>query len=217
MTLLREFRKLVFLLLIAIGVSILTCSPAWSQVAGATLSGTVTDESGAVVVNARVSVKNTETGETRAGTSDSAGFYSVPNLLPGNYEIAASAQGFSTQLQTGIILAVGTTHLLNIALHVGQVTQSVQVTAENSDLQLASSTISGEVTGTTVRDLPLNGRDWTQLATLQAGVTALRAQATVNSSSNRGNRDFGNELSDSGHSPYENNYRVNGISINEIG
>jgi hypothetical protein len=215
MTLLREFRKLVFLLLIVFPVSLLTGSAAWSQVAGATLSGTVTDESGAVVVNAKVSVKNTDTGETREVTPDSAGLYSVPNLLPGNYEITVSAQGFSTQLQKGILLAVGTTRLLNISLHVGQVTQSIEVTAENSDLQLASSTVSGEVTGPTVRDLPLNGRDWTQLATLQVGVTALRAQATVNSSSNRGNRGFGNELSDSGHSPYENNYRVNGISIND--
>jgi carboxypeptidase family protein/TonB-dependent receptor-like protein len=215
MTLPRKCRKVVFLALGAMGVSLLTCSPARSQVAGATLSGTVADESGAVILNASVSVKNKETGETRDVTSDSAGFYSVPNLLPGNYEIAASAQGFSTQLQTGIILAVGTTRLLNISLRVGQVNQRVQVTAENSDVQLATSTVSGEVTGTTVRDLPLNGRDWTQLATLQAGVTALRAQASSNSSSNRGNRGFGNELSDSGHSPYENNYRVNGFSIND--
>src|SRR5579863_5967151 len=114
MTLLREFRKLIFLMLIAVAVSLLTVPPAWSQVAGATLSGTVTDESGAVVVNAKVSVKNTETGETRDVTSDSAGLYSVPNLLPGNYEISVSAQGFSTQLQKGILLAVGTTRLLNI-------------------------------------------------------------------------------------------------------
>ena len=69
---------------------------------------------------------------------------------------------------------------------------------------------------TTVRELPLNGRDWTQLATLEPGVTTVRTQASTSSpTTNRANRGFGNQLTDSGHSPYENSYRVNGININD--
>ena len=196
-------------------VSVLTCPPAWPQVAGATLSGTVGDASGAVIPNAKVEVKNAGTAETRSVATDSKGFYSIPNILPGNYRISVSAQGFSTQIQTDVTLEVGATRLLNFSMHVGAVTETLDISSENSGVQLANSTISGEINASTVRDLPLNGRDWTQLATLQAGVTALRAQASTNSSGNRGNRGFGNELSDSGHSPYENNYRVNGISIND--
>ncbi len=66
-----------------------------------------------------------------------------------------------------------------------------------------------------MRELPLNGRDWTQLATLQAGVSASRTQASANSGVNRGNRGFSNELSANGHQPRENNYRVDGININD--
>ena len=69
---------------------------------------------------------------------------------------------------------------------------------------------------TTVRELPLNGRDWTQLATLEPGVNTVRTQASTSSpTTNRANRGFGNQLTDSGHSPYENSYRVNGININD--
>ena len=209
----QDLEALVALFILC--VSLTTCFPAWSQVAGATLSGTVSDASGAVIPKATVAVKNTATGEARSAGTDSAGFYSIPNILPGNYDVTFSAQGFSTQLEKGVVLGVGEVRSLSTAMHIGAVTESVLISAQNSGVALATSELSGEVNATTVRDLPLNGRDWTQLATLQAGVTALRAQASSNSSGNRGNRGFGNELSDAGHSPYENNYRVNGISIND--
>lgn len=194
---------------------VLLSASAFPQVAGATLSGTVTDASGAVIPNAKVGIMNTATGVKRIVETDADGIYSMPNILPGNYQVTASATGFASQLQTGITLEVGSTRLLNITLRVGDVSETIQVAAENSGVQLANSAISAEVDARTVRELPLNGRDWTQLATLEPGVTALRAQASTNSSSNRGNRGFGNELSDAGHSPYENNYRLNGISIND--
>jgi len=83
-------------------------------------------------------------------------------------------------------------------------------------VELTSATISSQVNSTTVRELPLNGRDWTQLATLEPGVTTVRTQASTSSATaNRSNRGFGNQLTDSGHSPYENSYRVNGININD--
>jgi hypothetical protein len=200
---------LVYLMLTLAG---LVSTPVYAQVAGGTLTGTVTDASGAGIPNTKVSIKNRATGVTRDITTDSAGFYSAPNLLPGVYDITIAASGFSTSVQTGLTLTVGATQALNISLQVGQVTERVDVTGIAPDVQLASSALSAEVDSTTERELPLNGRDWTQLATLQPGVTGVRVEAGAN---NRGNRGYGTLLSVSGHQPFENNYRINGVSIND--
>ncbi len=82
-------------------------------------------------------------------------------------------------------------------------------------VESTSSTLSATVDGTTVRELPLNGRDWTSLATLEPGVVSVPNQATTGFSANKGNRGFGNQLSDGGHRPNENTYRVNGMVIND--
>src|ERR1700736_6489840 len=195
-----------------LALALLASTPVYAQVAGATLSGTVTDASGAAVPNAKVSIKNSATGVVRDVTTDSAGFYSAPNLLPGLYDITVEAAGFSTSVQTGLTLSVGASKALNIALQVGQVSEKVEVTAAAPTVELTSSTISGEVDSATERELPLNGRDWTQLATLQPGVTGVRVE---NGANNRGNRGYGTLLSISGHQPFENNYRLNGVSIND--
>src|SRR6202521_1671410 len=204
------FRGLLVCVLIAFAALIST--PVQAQVAGATLAGTVTDSSGAVVANANVSINNTATGVIREVTTDSAGFYSAPNLLPGIYEITAAAPGFSTYRQKDLALTVGASRAVNISLQLGQVSQHVDVVGTTPDVQLTSSTISAEVNATTVRELPLNGRDWTQLATLQPGVPSVRVEAGY---TDRGNRGFGSLLSVTGHQPFENNYRVNGVSIND--
>jgi hypothetical protein len=203
----RSLLVFVMLALVALG-----SSPVYAQVAGATLAGTLTDSSGAVVPNANVSIKNKGTGVAREITTDSAGFYSAPNLLPGVYDVTITAPGFSTSVQSDLTLTVGASKTLNISLQVGQVSEKVEVTASAPSVELTSSTISGQVDSTTERELPLNGRDWTQLATLQPGVTSVRVEAGA---SNRGNRGYGTLLTISGHQPFENNYRINGISIND--
>jgi hypothetical protein len=154
-----------------------------------------------------------ETGVVRTVTTDSAGFYAAPNLLPGNYEVIASAAGFSTVEQSGITLTVGAQQVLNISLKVGQVNQTVRVTGEAAAVQLASSSIGGTVNETTIRELPLNGRDWTQLASLQPGVNTVPTQDAIGANANRGNRGFGNQITVSGTRPQTNNYRLDGISI----
>jgi Carboxypeptidase regulatory-like domain/TonB dependent receptor/TonB-dependent Receptor Plug Domain len=208
----------VFLLgLVALVFLPLLSCPAYAQVTGATLSGTVRDQSGGVVPNAGISIKNVATGVTRAVKTDTAGFYSAPNLLPGNYDITATAPGFSSQAQNGVELTVGAQQVLNITMQVGQVTQSVQVTAEAPTVQLASSAISAVVSATTVRELPLNGRSWTDLAALQPGVSGVTAvQTDFSVGGDRGNRGFGNQISVAGDRPEQNNYRLDGVSINDF-
>src|SRR6195256_4759676 len=102
-----------------LALAVLLSTPVDAQVSGATLSGTVTDASGAVITNAKVSIKNTATDVTRDLTTDSSGVYSAPNLLPGPYEITFVAAGFSTSVKSGLTLTVGATQPLNISLQIG--------------------------------------------------------------------------------------------------
>ena len=202
-------------LLAAIVLVFCSVLPAHGQVSGATLSGTITDTSGAVVSNAKISVKNVDTGVIRDATSNNDGFFTAPNLLPGRYEVKVSAPGFDTAVNKNITLTVGSRQTLNQVLRVGQVSQTVEVTGSAPTVELSSSTVSGVVDSTTIRELPLNGRDWTSLATLEPGVVSIPNQVGTAFNANKGNRGFGNQLSNGGHRANENTYRVNGISIND--
>src|ERR1700724_2266418 len=141
---------------VALLFSPLVLAPVSAQVTGATMTGTVNDASGVVIPNAQLSIHNVATGEVRAVTTDTAGFYTVPNLLPGRFEITVTSPGFSTEVRSGITLTVGAQQVLNITLNVGQVSEKVQVTGEAPVVQLATSDISGIVGQTTVVELPLN-------------------------------------------------------------
>jgi len=196
--------------------SLLFCAgPTRGQVSGATLSGLITDENGGPVPGANVSIKNLGTGAARDVATNADGFYSAPNLIPGAYEVRVTAKGFQTLVEKEITLNVGAQQALNVSLKVGQLTQTVEVKAALPDVQTTSSTISDTVDSRTVRQLPLNGRDWTSLATLEPGVVSIPNQATTSFNANKGNRGFGNQLSNGGHRANENSYRVNAISIND--
>jgi hypothetical protein len=188
---------------------------AYPQVTGGTFSGTVTDSSGAVIPKAQISIVSVATGVTRVVTTDTAGFYLAPNLLPGTYEITAEAKGFTTEVRTNTTLTVGAQQVLDIRMQVGTVEQKVQVTGEAPTVQLATSSISAVVDSTTVRELPLNGRSWTDLATLQPGVAAIQTQASYAIGALRGNRGFGDQITVAGARPVQNSYRLDGININD--
>src|SRR2546422_3352738 len=181
-----------------------------AQVTGATLSGTVTDTSGAVIPGVTISIKNRATGVGRTVMADEAGLYSAPNLQAGGYDVTATPPGFSTFVQSDINLTVGAQQQLNITMKVGETAQVVEVTEAAPMVQVTSSLISGVVESTTVRELPLNGRDWASLATLSPGVTGLNqeVQLPFESGALRGNRGFGAQLSISGGRPTQNNYRL---------
>jgi hypothetical protein len=189
--------------------------PAHSQLAGANLSGLVSDISGSPLPDAKVSIKNVANGEVREVVTNGDGLYSAPNLVPGAYEVTVTAKGFSTVVQKALTLNVGVQQSLNVSMRVGELSQRVEVDATPPSVETSTSALSATVEQSTVVELPLNGRDWTQLATLQPGVISVRAQASNASTANRGNRGFGNQLSDSGHRPNENTYRIDGININD--
>ena len=179
------------------------------------MSGTVKDSSDRVIANVHISIEHIATGATRDVTSNEEGFYSAPNLLPGTYQVTFSAAGFKTEARRGVALTVGGSVSLDQVLSVGSVTEKVIVQSEVAAVQLSSSDISAVVNATTVRELPLNGRSWTDLAELQPGVNAIQTQPDFSAGTDRGNRGFGQQLTISGARPQQNNYRLDGVSLND--
>src|SRR3982075_612312 len=213
-------RKHTALLVVTLTILAIVLHLAWpwsvqAQAVGATLSGVVTDSSGAAIPNAPVSIKNEATGEIREVTTNGDGIYSAPNLLPGLYEVSVTAAGFKKLIQPAVTLTVGAQRELNLSLKPGQTTEVVQVRDTPPNVETTTTAVTSTVDSKTIRELPLNGRDWTSLATLEPGVVSIPNQATTSFSANKGNRGFGNQLADSGHRPNENSYRLNGISIND--
>jgi hypothetical protein len=210
----KGYAFLCGLLILAVAFLMPSETRTYAQVVGATLSGTVTDTTGAILPNVHVSIRNTATGITRGITADTAGFYTAPNLLPGNYEVTFSASGFATQVSSGVTLTVGAQQVLNVSLRVGTMSQQVTVTGEAPTVELASSALNAVVEAPTIVGLPLNGRSWTDLASLQPGVAGVETQVPFGDSG-RGNRGFGAQIIISGARPTQNNYRLDGISLND--
>ncbi len=186
-----------------------------AQVAGGSISGKITDNNGALIPGAQVAIKNTATGVTTNLVANEEAVYRASNLLPGDYEITASAPNFTPFLQKGVTLTVGADLTIDLKLAAGAVTATIMVSDQAPAVDTTTPTISAVVAERTIVELPLNGRDWTTLATLQPGISSVRTQAVVGTTSSRGNRGFGDELSITGHRPQENNYRIDGVSIND--
>lgn len=203
------------LVLLAAMASLLT-QVAFGQIVGSIVSGTVTDPSSAVIPGAKVTIRNVSTGVVSQVRTNDVGIYNATNLLPGEYQVNVVAPGFSPQQRSGLSLTVGEKQVLNLQLKVGDaLSTTYDVSTEAPIVELGSNSISAVVKGETARELPLNGRDWTLLATLQPGVSPVRTQPDPNGLNNRGNRGFGLQLSIAGARPQQNNYRIDGISVND--
>ncbi|HEY4782229.1 MAG TPA: carboxypeptidase regulatory-like domain-containing protein, partial [Chthoniobacterales bacterium] len=190
------------------------CQRTEAQVSAAKLSGTIADTSGATIAGAKIEITNVQTGITRNVLSNSSGLYSAPGLPPGNYTVSVSQESFATEVRTGITLDVGSDQLLNITLRVGTLKQEVAVSDIAAGVDLTTSTLNAVVDGKNVRELPLNGRSWTDLAALTTGVTVIQTQPPV-TASDRPKRGLGAQLSISGGRPQQNSYLLDGININD--
>ena len=187
-----------------------------SQVNTGTISGVVQDSSGALIAGATITIRNVDTGTARTVTSDEGGRYIAPVLPLGTYEVQVQQSGFQTEIRRGITLTVGREAVINLTLSVGQQTQSVTVTGEAPLVNTTTAEISGLVGEREVKDLPLNGRSFDALITLNPGAinySALKATA-------QGGTGEGNYFSVAGRRPLENLFLLNGIEYtgsSEIG
>ena len=196
-------------------VVVLIVRGVYAQVSGGAISGTVSDPASAVVPGAEISLENGATREVRRITSGSTGFYSANNLTPGTYELRASAPGFSSLVQKDLEVQVGAELVINLQLRVGAANDQIEVTAAAPEVETASSTLGAVNSGQTVRELPLNGRDWTTLAALQPGVSIVRTENSTGLTASRGNRGLGSMMAIGGARPQQNNYRLDGVSVND--
>ncbi|HUI44228.1 MAG TPA: carboxypeptidase-like regulatory domain-containing protein [Terriglobia bacterium] len=137
----------------------------------ARMVGTVTDKSGAVIPNAKVTVSNPDKAYTRVLTTDSAGFYSVQAIPIGDYVVTAEATGFQKLVRSGISLNVGQVQQVNFELTVGQVTQEVTVSGNVPKVQTETAAVSSVITNQQIQNLDLNGRNWVTLALLVPGAS----------------------------------------------
>ncbi len=196
-------------LLFALGC-VLATGVATGQTVGASMQGTVTDQSGGTVARAQVIVINIGTGATLELQTDEGGRYRVPVLQPGEYEVHVTAQGFQPVARRGIRLTVGQDAVIDIAIQVGQVTDVVTVTGDASRINLTTGTVSGLVNDKMIRDLPLNGRSFQQLALLQTGVIAALAA---------GNDVVGGrtpKITINGARPEQSSFLLDGTDINNV-
>ena len=205
---------------IVVGLAVLSTAlfvPASAQVVGGTLIGTVIDPNQAVITSGKVSIEDQATKIVRVVYTNHDGLYTAPNLQPGSYWVAASAPGFSVKERRGVVITVGDREIVDFSLDVAQAAKT-DVVVDSTDgyqLHVASSDLTEEVGGQTLREMPLNGRSWTDLAILQPGVVPVVTQPSFTVGTDRGTRGFGSELIVSGGRPQQNNYRLDGISMND--
>ena len=134
----------------------------------AEIGGTITDPSGAVIPGVSVTVTNVDTGVARATVSNELGFFIVPLLQPGNYQIELTSEGFRPIMRTGLTLHVNEQARIEFTMEVGAVTEQVTVTADTPLLETATATRGQVIDNQKIVDLPLNGRDYLQLALISA-------------------------------------------------
>jgi len=195
--------KLVCLMVVvAAGVNVFA-----QQITGS-VRGTVLDPSGAVVQSASVSARQTETGLTRSAMTDHSGAYVLLELPVGHYQLQVEARGFQTYVQQGIILNVNETATIPVRLVVGAETQQVQVMADAQLIQGTVTSLGKTVSGREVLDLPLDGRNFTQLGLLQPGVVPL----TPGLEEAGGSLRAGQAYAVNGQRPESNNFLIDGAN-----
>jgi hypothetical protein len=177
----------------------------------ASLSGTVTDQSGGLVSAAAVTVTNADTGASRSTVSDSAGRYRFFSLQVGGYELRGSKPGFTVEVHPGIQLAVGQNATVDITLKVGESSQEVTVKGEAPMVSSTTAPASGLVGEQQIKDLPLNGRSFDELVMLNPGVVNFTWEKTggigVSNSTN------GNNFAVEGNRPQQNLFLLNGVEF----
>ena len=187
-------------------VTFLGANLAWGQVDTGSITGTITDASGAVLSGAKVAMTNEATGASLTTVSGADGVYNFSPVRIGNYKLDVSAQGFKTAEQTHVVVDVSARVLQNFQLQPGAVTETVEVTSTAPVLQSQDASVGQVVDQRSVNDLPLNGRNFTFLAQLAAGVNTPQSDTRGNASSGA--------FTANGNRPAQNNYMLDGVDNN---
>ncbi|MGH9357201.1 MAG: carboxypeptidase regulatory-like domain-containing protein, partial [Terriglobia bacterium] len=201
-------KKLLVISVMFLGSAVAGCAQQ------ASILGIVTDSSGAVIPNAKITVSNPERGVIRHLTSNTAGSYVAADLPIGTYTVTAQVPGFRRLVTAGVVLQVGATRRVDMRLQVGQVTQAVQVTANVAHVQTETAAVSGVITGKQIANLELNGRDFVNLMLLVPGASPDNSLDLTNTV--HGGADI--TVSVNGGRSGMNNFMINGMpSMDETG
>src|ERR1700674_149420 len=164
-----SLRKAVQLLIGTMGV-LLLCLPLFSQGNFGRIPGEVTDQSGGVISGATVTIIDKDRGVARTLTTDEAGAYNAPTLIPGNYTVRAEAKGFKKIERQNVVLEVGKEVRVDLTVQPGEQTQTITVTEEIPLVETTNATLGGTLNNTDINDMPLNGRNFQNLLSLRPGV-----------------------------------------------
>lgn len=163
---------------------LLFCTPAFSQSNYGRVFGGISDQTGGAIVGATVTVLDVARGVPRVLTTDGAGEYSAPSLIPGTYTVRVEASGFRTTERTGILVAVGQDVRVDLSLQPGEQTQTITVSGEAPEINTTNATLGGDIQQNTLNELPINGRSYVKLLAYHPGIVETPGGGSPNWSSN---------------------------------
>jgi hypothetical protein len=199
-------------LLLSVVCCVVLSLPLFAQKTTGTISGSVTDQAGAVISGADVTATNPSTGETRSAKSGGSGEFSITDLPAGSYDISVKQANFKEYVSRGVQLFVSSTTTVNAVLNVGSATEQMTVEANAVQVETATGTVGNVVEGNQVRELPLNGRSFAQLTQLMPGVSP-----ASNFDSKHKGLEAGVDFSVNGNNTTGNVFLVDGVNNNDIG
>src|SRR5260370_33512787 len=204
--------RVIFALLVVLALILCTSLAARAQNTSASIRGTATDEQGAAVAGATVTITNVDTGDSRSDKTDKDGAYTFPSLPIGRYTLSVTADGFKAFQLTAILLHVASSLTLDGQLRVGVKTEMIEVVASANQVETTNADLSGTIAGAQITQLPLNGRSFAQLLTLVPGVAQDNGFAY-----NQKGLTGGADLSISGGASNANTFLVDGANNVDIG
>src|SRR6185369_4491292 len=211
----RRFGLQALLLVLTFGLAI---SVHGQSSTSGNITGTLRDPQGAAVQNVEIVITEQKTNVTRTVTTNDDGFFNAPSLPAGRYTLTASPSGFKKTIATGVELHVSENKTVNLDLQVGQVTETVTITSEAALVETRSGEVSSLVSEKQVTELPLNGRNYAQLALMVPGVSPVTQAGAGGAFSTRGTGlDSGVDFSSNGNQSNANLWTVDGVNNMDVG
>lgn len=205
-------------LLLLLGLGLLSAGVYAQSSTVGSISGKVEDPQGASIPNAEVTIKEETTGQSRTVRTNDDGFYSAPSLPAGSYTVSTGPQGFKTTVNTGVELHVSERLVIDLVLQVGDVSETITITSEAAPVETRSGEVSSLITEKQVSELPLNGRNYAQLALMVPGVSPVTQSGAGGAFKTGGTGlDSGVDMSVNGNASNQNMWTVDGVNNMDVG